>query len=102
MKTYTISEKIEMRNMSKKDVKKIIDFYIRKFIEKYSIDITKKFYWESFYLYDEFFRGEFDNVVKFQKYLQKSYTKYLRHSETNCVIDFCNNFLNDNCYGEQI
>lgn len=101
MKTYTISEKILIRNMRKKDVNKIINLNIRKFIERFDINPLKKFYWESFYLYDEFFRGEFDNVAKFQKYLQKSYTKYLRHCETNCVIDFCNNFLNDNCYGEQ-
>jgi len=85
MKSYTISEKLALRDMPKEAVTKIIDFYIRRFFEKFSIDGSKRFYWESYYIFDKYYKGEFKNTKDFQKYLQKSYTQYLNHSEINCV-----------------
>ena len=100
MKVYTIQERLVLREIPKEAIHKIIDFNIKKFLTTNNIQPNEKFYWESNYVFDKFFRKEFKNVSEFQKYLQKSYTQYLKHSEIHCVVDFCVNFLED-CYGEQ-
>lgn len=97
MRKYTMKEQLVLRGISDKKAYKIIDNYMIALFKKLKVNPLEKFYWECYYMFDGMYRGDFENILEFQKYLHRNYKNYLNHFETNNITSFISDFIEGTC-----